>query len=338
MAITGIGYGNTVIGNPYQRNRTGNNGTATKNNTAFGIPAQKDTEKADVGILQKSSGQSQADSLAALTNASAFYLMETRLKSGILDFGTLDDGTVYEARYADNSTDENPIIQVRVTPENGKEKTIEVNVKEVDPTNATQLEMLAYLSHQDAQGKNGGTDMGSFKQLLERAENSSKGDMRAKNAQDFMSWRQNWRNLTLSTVELSADELTKQALKSPYEDSGVPYAILAKDGIIDYNGVIFVCDEEYKALRLGDTSDPKKCLNIPLSGGGSLIVNRDNLGDLARAIGMFSPEDVNLIMRAIAEDAKIQQMQNEIDEETSGLDIAENTGETKDIEDEEELL
>ena len=41
---------------------------------------------------------------------------------------------------------------------------------------------------------------------------------------------------------------------------------------------------------------------------------------------MFSPEDVNLIMRAIAEDAKIQQMKQQIEDETSGLDLAEQTG------------
>lgn len=116
--------------------------------------------------------------------------------------------------------------------------------------------------------------------------------------------------------------------------SGVPYAHLAKDGIIEYNGVTFVCDEKHRAIRLGDTSNPKECLNIPLSGGGSLIVNRDNLDDLAAAIGMFSPEDVNLIMRAIAKDAKIQQMKNEIEDETSGEKItgANETGEEDEAE------
>ncbi len=122
-------------------------------------------------------------------------------------------------------------------------------------------------------------------------------------------------------------ELQFQAIADTLpEDNGVPYNHLAKDGIIEYNGVVFVCDEEHKAICLGDVSDKSKCLSIPLSGGGCLIVNRDSLGSLAKAIGMFSPEDVNLIMRAIAEDAKIQQMKQQIDDETSGLDIAEQTG------------
>ena len=34
------------------------------------------------------------------------------------------------------------------------------------------------------------------------------------------------------------------------------------------------------------------CISVSLSGGGSLVVNRNNLDDLSRAIGMFTPEDV----------------------------------------------
>lgn len=128
-------------------------------------------------------------------------------------------------------------------------------------------------------------------------------------------------------IERLKEQQEEQQLQALFgqRNNGVPYGYLAKDGIIDYNGVIFVCDEKHKALHLGDTSNPKNCLNIPLSGGGSLIVNRDNLDDLAKAIGMFSPEDVNIIMRAIAQDAKVQQMKHQIDDETSGVDLANET-------------
>ncbi|MDE6675911.1 MAG: hypothetical protein K2K19_14065, partial [Acetatifactor sp.] len=53
---------------------------------------------------------------------------------------------------------------------------------------------------------------------------------------------------------------------------------------------------------------------IPLSGGGHLKVNRENLGQLSKAIGMFSPEDINLIMRAIHLDTKVQSMQKEMED------------------------
>lgn len=129
---------------------------------------------------------------------------------------------------------------------------------------------------------------------------------------------------------LSTEQIKEQALsKWRTEMDGVPYGYMAKDGIIDYKGVIFVCDKKHKALHLGDTSDMKKCIRIPLSKGGCLIVNRDNIGDLSKAIGMFSPEDVNLILRAIAEDAKIQQMKQQIDEDESGIELVEDIDEAE---------
>ncbi len=94
----------------------------------------------------------------------------------------------------------------------------------------------------------------------------------------------------------------------------VPYSYLDEGGTISYNGVTFVCDYEWNRICLGDVSDRRECLNIPLSEGGCLVVNRDNLGDLSKAMGMFSPEDVNRIMRAIAQDTKCQQELQKIDE------------------------
>lgn len=84
--------------------------------------------------------------------------------------------------------------------------------------------------------------------------------------------------------------------------------------MITYNGVTFVCDEKTNSICLGNMDDKKNVLNIPLSGGGHLKVHRDNLGDLAKAIGMFSPEDVNRILRAIHQDTKIQSMEQELED------------------------
>lgn len=84
-----------------------------------------------------------------------------------------------------------------------------------------------------------------------------------------------------------------------------PYSYLKDEtGNITYNGVTFVCDDKKQQICLGDMSDPKNVLTIPLSEGGCLKVNRDNIADLAKAIDMFSPEDVGRILRAIAQDAK----------------------------------
>ncbi len=99
----------------------------------------------------------------------------------------------------------------------------------------------------------------------------------------------------------------------------VPYGYLAKDGVITYNGVAFTCDEKTNSICLGDMTDRKQVINIPLSGGGHLKVNRANIGQLSKAIGMFSPEDVNLILRAIHLDNKLQSVQNEMEDLEAGV-------------------
>ena len=98
-----------------------------------------------------------------------------------------------------------------------------------------------------------------------------------------------------------------------------PYEHLAKNGVISYHGVEFVCDAQKNAICLGDMSDQKNVLTIPLEGGGSLMVNRDSLGTLADVISMFSPEDINRIMRAIADDNTAQEAQEEIEEDTNSI-------------------
>lgn len=108
-------------------------------------------------------------------------------------------------------------------------------------------------------------------------------------------------------------------LESLREPAKVPYGHLAKDGVIEYNGVIFVCDEKTNSICLGDMTDEKNVLNIPLSGGGHLKVNRNSIGLLSKAASMFSPEDLNLIMRAIAEDTKIQSVKKEIEDEEASI-------------------
>ncbi len=101
---------------------------------------------------------------------------------------------------------------------------------------------------------------------------------------------------------------------------GAPYQHLAdENNIIEYEGVIFVCNSEKQELCLGDMSNPADVLDIPLSGGGVLRVNRNNIGSLSKAIGMFSPEDVGRIMRAVSQDSHCRKKQTEIEEEITML-------------------
>ena len=118
----------------------------------------------------------------------------------------------------------------------------------------------------------------------------------------------------IRTGQRSTKTVEKQfAINDP--DKKCPYSCLAKDGVIEYNGVTFLCDYKHNCITLGDvTSNPKKVLNIGLSGGGCLKVNVDNLDDLAKASGMFSPADLNAIMNADV-DVKLDYEERPSDEE-----------------------
>lgn len=94
-----------------------------------------------------------------------------------------------------------------------------------------------------------------------------------------------------------------------------PYSALAQDGVIQYNGVTFICDSDTNSICLGDMSNPKKVLNIPLSSGGHLKVNVDNLDAIPQASGMFSAEDMGAILRAISEYKHCTSKLEEIEEE-----------------------
>ncbi len=96
-----------------------------------------------------------------------------------------------------------------------------------------------------------------------------------------------------------------------------PYNYMAKNGIIKYNGVVFNCDYKKNAITVGDMSDQRKVLKINLPSGGSLHINVDNIGDISKAAGMFTPEDLEAIMRAIHEYNHCARKLNEIEEEKS---------------------
>ncbi|MCR4745463.1 MAG: hypothetical protein K5894_09580 [Lachnospiraceae bacterium] len=110
-------------------------------------------------------------------------------------------------------------------------------------------------------------------------------------------------NLLSSRSEENVDSTDRSSSFSKVleeKEQKCPYSCLAKDGVIEYNGVVFVCDYKTNSICLGDMSDSKNVLNICLPSGGNLKVNVENIGDLSKAAGMFSPADLNAIMRAIA--------------------------------------
>lgn len=146
--------------------------------------------------------------------------------------------------------------------------------------------------------------------------NSHKREMVPKGT-DFEKSMQNFQS-----ISSEKNPVPTEALMEKMDGKGkVPYGERSKAGIINYNGVIFVCDETKNRLCLGDVSDNSNCISVTLSGGGSLVVNRDNIDELAKAISMFSPEDINRILEAIAEDNRLRQVQSELEEDTEGAGV-----------------
>lgn len=126
------------------------------------------------------------------------------------------------------------------------------------------------------------------------------------------------RQKTARTVE-EKKEFQDKLLKQIKGEKHAPYDYLATDGCINYNGVTFFCDTEKNQLCLGDVSDPHQCLIVSLEDGGTLMVNQDYIGDLGRAITMFTPEDQKRIMYAISMYKKAKELEQEIEDDTSGI-------------------
>lgn len=272
----------------------------------------------------------------------------------ILGIGFLpedSDGVSYgmKCRYADNSTKDNPVIRVEVSRGWGKTDIYNININEIDTHNATEIEMFALCNYADSIGAGTGGAFGSWQTLKYYSINAEEnGYMEKDNSyRGFVHSGYDWNRIVERMMQdYAAAGLHKQVLdgkkllsvcdkktdldklKSFIKDRAderlssenrAPYSHLADtNGIITYNGVSFVCDNKCGALCLGDMSNPEDILMIPLSGGGCLKVNRNSIGSLSSAIGMFSPKDMGIIMRAIAEDnqcrrnlAELDKMENE---------------------------
>lgn len=127
-----------------------------------------------------------------------------------------------------------------------------------------------------------------------------------------------------STV--TTEGTTSKPVPRQPEYYGNAYFSMADDsGIIEYKGATFICDKNTNTLCLGDCSSETNCIRVSLSGGGFLLVNKDNIDELARALSMFSSEDVSRILKAIHGQniAKQADMQDKMREDEVLLEMAE---------------
>ena len=118
-------------------------------------------------------------------------------------------------------------------------------------------------------------------------------------------------------IEETKESFATHLNKASENEKKCPYSFMAQNGIINYNGVIFNCDYQQNAITLGNMYEKEKVLKIYLPSGGALHVNIDNIDQLSKAAGMFTPEDLNAIMRAIHQYNHCTRKRYEIEEEES---------------------
>lgn len=107
------------------------------------------------------------------------------LTSGILGLGSFGNGT-YSFRYAQNSTSENPVVEVRVENQQGTGKdTYFVDIHSVDFKNSTEMEMSALLAHYDKQGM-------TFEKVRLYEQGRIEGIFQAANLTEFLYEKRNW--------------------------------------------------------------------------------------------------------------------------------------------------
>ena len=76
------------------------------------------------------------------------------------------------AKYAEDDSEDNPVIKVNVTKPNGKEEYL-ININEVNPRNASEIEMFALCNYADAKGIGTGGTFGSWQTLNYYRDNAS---------------------------------------------------------------------------------------------------------------------------------------------------------------------
>lgn len=109
-------------------------------------------------------------------------------------------------------------------------------------------------------------------------------------------------------LNLTYNKIIEQTNQSPYG------CMADANGFVTFNGVTYQYNCNSKYLDLGDVSNEDNILTIPLSCGDTLRVNRDNIDDLAKSIGMFTPQDQKRIMDAIRTDAKCKEKKQEVED------------------------
>ena len=118
----------------------------------------------DLNTVSSWYGQQKGNNMKAPVSAEkTFYTAETPkvyqifTTDNMLWTGGNGTGLSYCLKYADDSTDENPVVLAKGVDENGKEFEQRIYINDVDPSNATVVEMRALEAHYKVEKQGGFT-------------------------------------------------------------------------------------------------------------------------------------------------------------------------------------
>ncbi|MDE7368062.1 MAG: hypothetical protein K2N24_11975 [Lachnospiraceae bacterium] len=164
---------------------------------------------------------------------------------GMLTFG--NNGMRYDiqAQYAPDSTGEDPIV--RVMSKNGDQVTAyDIHINDVNPRNATQLELFALLSYADALGNTRDGNLSTYQRVMTYAENAKQNGHWEGTASydEFLNQKQDWQQIIIDMWDDYADaglysqKLNCMELNSTMERFSIRF--------VDFDSITFVD-------RTGDT-------------------------------------------------------------------------------------
>ena len=119
------------------------------------------------------------------------------------------------AEYAEDYSEDNPIITVRVQKGNGKADEYNIDVRKVNPQTASEIEMFALCSYADANGTGTGETFGSWQTLNYYRNNAAhNGYFEMTNTMDyFRNVKQDWISMISAMIDDYMDSgLFRQAM------------------------------------------------------------------------------------------------------------------------------
>lgn len=181
--------------------------------TAFGeYSSRYSSQYSSVGVSYASRTFTQSKNADFYGNVSAAATKTTAdNQSRVIGLTTIPYSNMMsygmKAQYAPESTKENPVIQV-TSNYGGETVSYNVNVNEVNPENASQLEMFALLSYADDAGISKGGTFGSYQQMKTYSYNAcSNGYIAGYSVSSFSSYETfmtgsfNWSGIISAMME-----------------------------------------------------------------------------------------------------------------------------------------